>query len=372
MSATGDLHTVGLIQDAALDPTLWPSVVERLVHQLDGAAGGLVVSDRRSGFTLASQGFDPACVRQYFDHYVHLDPMVQVRSPLGHPMISSKMLVDGVFKKSEFFNDWFAPQGFRDCLSAVVHRETERLTRIHIVPRQCPGDLSAREMDRFARILPFLIRALRVSQRLELLSDRLCAHQDALRTVAHAIMLLDRCGRLAFANPPAEKLLRAAKPLALRDGRLVACDAETNAVLQAAMARAMHEGGDELGGVQELTVPRLRRRPLMVSVVPISRRMMDRGEAGGQPAIMIMVVDSEVRPWSRLDGVVRAYGLTSAEGRVLEAIVDRAGLGEAADRLGIGRATVKTHLNRILAKTGTTRQSELIRLVAGSLPPLNG
>ena len=371
MPAAADLHTIGLIQDAALDSALWPSVVERMVHQLDGAAGGIVVSDRRGGFTLAAQGFDPACVGQYFDHYVHLDPMLRDRSSLGQPMISSTLLPEGAFLKSEFFNDWFAPQGFRDCLSAVVHRETERLTRIHIVPRRTAEDLPARDLARFTGMLPFLMRALRVAQRLDLLSDRLGAQQDALRVVAHAVMLLDRRGCLVFANPPAENLLHAATSLAVKNGRLVARDAGTNSALQAALARAM-DSDDNRGGVQELTVRRLKHRPLMMSVVPISRRMTDRVDPAMQPAAMIMVADSEMRPWSRLDGIIRAYGLTPAEGRVLAAIVDRDGLDEAADHLGIGRATVKTHVNRILAKTGTTRQSELIRLIAGSLPPLRG
>ncbi|HKU96604.1 MAG TPA: helix-turn-helix transcriptional regulator, partial [Vineibacter sp.] len=67
-----------------------------------------------------------------------------------------------------------------------------------------------------------------------------------------------------------------------------------------------------------------------------------------------------------------AYGLTAAEGKVLDAVIDGDGVDGIADRLGVARATVKTHLNRILAKTGTTRQNELIRLVAGTLPPLRG
>jgi DNA-binding CsgD family transcriptional regulator len=33
--------------------------------------------------------------------------------------------------------------------------------------------------------------------------------------------------------------------------------------------------------------------------------------------------------------------------------------------LGVSQATVKTHLNNIFRKTGATRQSELIKLVAG-------
>jgi DNA-binding CsgD family transcriptional regulator len=46
------------------------------------------------------------------------------------------------------------------------------------------------------------------------------------------------------------------------------------------------------------------------------------------------------------------------------------GVAETADALGISEATVKTHLNHIFAKTGTQRQAELVKLVAGHLSPL--
>jgi DNA-binding CsgD family transcriptional regulator len=55
---------------------------------------------------------------------------------------------------------------------------------------------------------------------------------------------------------------------------------------------------------------------------------------------------------------------------VLRAVVEIGGVPEIADALGIGEATVKTHLHRLFAKTGTSRQAELVKLVAGFSNPL--
>ncbi len=132
----------------------------------------------------------------------------------------------------------------------------------------------------------------------------------------------------------------------------------------------MVDTDDGQGGVRDIVVPRDRRRPLLLSVVPVGRRAADRADLDLPVAAMILVADPDVRPWARLDGFARAYGLTAAEGKVLDALLDGEGVDRVAECLGIGRATVKTHLNRILAKTGTARQNELIRLVAGSLSPL--
>jgi DNA-binding CsgD family transcriptional regulator len=38
--------------------------------------------------------------------------------------------------------------------------------------------------------------------------------------------------------------------------------------------------------------------------------------------------------------------------------------------LGISETTVKTHLQRVFDKTGTNRQADLVKLVAGFLNPL--
>jgi DNA-binding CsgD family transcriptional regulator len=55
------------------------------------------------------------------------------------------------------------------------------------------------------------------------------------------------------------------------------------------------------------------------------------------------------------------FGLTLAEARLLGEIIGGSGLLTAAAKLNITEATARSHANRILAKTGTTRQTELIR-----------
>jgi DNA-binding CsgD family transcriptional regulator len=65
-----------------------------------------------------------------------------------------------------------------------------------------------------------------------------------------------------------------------------------------------------------------------------------------------------------------AFELTPAEQRVLAHIVEAGSVAEAAERMRLSEATVKTHLQHIFSKTGTARQAELVRLVAGFVGPL--
>ena len=70
------------------------------------------------------------------------------------------------------------------------------------------------------------------------------------------------------------------------------------------------------------------------------------------------------------DVIGETYKLTPAELRVLTAIVEIGGVPEVAAALGVAETTVKTHVARLFEKTGTRRQAELVKLVAGFAMPL--
>ena len=67
-----------------------------------------------------------------------------------------------------------------------------------------------------------------------------------------------------------------------------------------------------------------------------------------------------------------AFKLTPTELRVLLAIVEVGGVPEVATAFGIADTTVRTHVTRLFEKTGTSRQADLVKLVAGYATPLSG
>jgi DNA-binding CsgD family transcriptional regulator len=64
------------------------------------------------------------------------------------------------------------------------------------------------------------------------------------------------------------------------------------------------------------------------------------------------------------EAVANQFKLTSAEVRVLFAIVQIGGVPDVAPVLGVSEQTVKSHLHRIYEKTDTRRQADLVKLVA--------
>lgn len=66
-----------------------------------------------------------------------------------------------------------------------------------------------------------------------------------------------------------------------------------------------------------------------------------------------------------MEAVATFYRLTAGEVRVLDAMLKIDGVKAIADLLGITKGTVRTHLHNLFRKTGTQRQSELVKLIAG-------
>ena len=54
---------------------------------------------------------------------------------------------------------------------------------------------------------------------------------------------------------------------------------------------------------------------------------------------------------------------------MLESLLDLGSVTAAADLLGTSKSTVKRHLEHLFAKTGTKRQADLVRLIAGFESP---
>ena len=85
----------------------------------------------------------------------------------------------------------------------------------------------------------------------------------------------------------------------------------------------------------------------------------------------IFVQDPIVMPLFPGEAFTDLYGLTPSELRVLLAMAPGLSVKEAAEMLGLGETTAKTHLQHIHSKTGTSKQTELVRLFMSSTPPVS-
>ena len=100
----------------------------------------------------------------------------------------------------------------------------------------------------------------------------------------------------------------------------------------------------------------------IVSIMPASEA------TGGHVVVIVNAVDIDLPLLGPC--LAEAYGLTSAEIRVLIALLKRRTLPEIATEFGVTHRTVKAHLQKLFEKIGVKRQADLVGEVLGLIPAM--
>ncbi len=91
---------------------------------------------------------------------------------------------------------------------------------------------------------------------------------------------------------------------------------------------------------------------------------------GEEPVVALFITSTDDGGLYGVSALAESYGLTAAETRVLEKLIETQSPAKVAERLGLSLYTVKSHLRKIFQKTGTARQVELLRLIECFRVPL--
>lgn len=173
-----------------------------------------------------------------------------------------------------------------------------------------------------------------------------------------AIIVADEDRRVLYANAPGAAFLESQEDLFAENSRLQAGDAATEAALRHAFA-ALCEGAawGEVVGV--LPLRRGLRLPLMAFVIRIPWL---GGNGSGAPRRAALLLGHDPHAPCAIGQLGAGFGLTAAETRVVERLLQGESLREACVALGITENTGRTHLKAVFAKTGARSQADLVRL----------
>jgi DNA-binding CsgD family transcriptional regulator len=184
---------------------------------------------------------------------------------------------------------------------------------------------------------------------------------EVLDSLSIGVLLIDGGGYVMHVNSQAQRILAAGDTLRIMYGRLATTDHELTKVLQNAMLASAFSNATTGVAHTALSLTSADETRYLVQVLPLHAR--GRPAAGSATAAVLVARAAFEFP-SCPQVISRAYNLTPTELRVLLTIVDVGGVPEVAAALGIAASTVKTHLGRLFEKTGTSRQAELVKIVA--------
>jgi DNA-binding CsgD family transcriptional regulator len=265
------------------------------------------------------------------------------------------------YLKSTYFNEWAKPQGIGDLLAGHLVRGPSAHCWLSVRRDYKRGPYSAGELSLARDVAPHLVRALKLWARLRSIRGEGTPAAAALDAFACAVIVVDAEARILHTNRLAEALLSQQKTLVTLRGQVAAPRHDETTALRAAIRLAAHKTfHDQREGVvavhnddQELSI---------VHVIPLSADGR-WGGLGNRAAIVGLFVADRGRGQLRaLGAFISCYRLTPMEGRVLAQILTGGGLTKVAEDLAISVTTARSHLQQVFAKTGASKQAELVRM----------
>ncbi len=366
-------HLIGDIYDAALDRSIWPSVLEKTCKYVEGVASALLSHDLRDPDAQFhfSWGDDPGYTKLYNETYVKLNPVVSAavrQAKVGEVNTYLDFISPDEYRNTRFYKEWAGPQGYVDAVQATLDKSATSFAAAVVMRHESNGPVDDGTRRRMRLLAPHFRRAVTIGKVIDRHQAEAATLSDTLDGLAAAMFLVDADARILHANASAHAVLSAGTVLRRCTGRLAFLDASVEQSLRKTFAAV----GDRAIGARGIAVPLNARdgEQWLVHVLPLTSGMRraagDRYAATAAVFLRRATLDLPA-PVETIGGL---YGLTPAELRVLAAIVDIGGVPEVAPALGISETTVKTHLRHVFDKTGVTRQADLVKLIAGFASPL--
>ncbi|WP_174285518.1 helix-turn-helix transcriptional regulator [Sphingomonas bacterium] len=210
-----------------------------------------------------------------------------------------------------------------------------------------------------AALLPDFSRALQLGF---LHADKLSAAywEGVLTERSDPVLLIDEQGRFIRGGAAVERIFAAADGLDIRAGRLHACDPTSHERLRMLLARAV-ACVSPIGGSVPVRRPS-GRAAYLVTALPLPRAIRMLAPFGA--AALVTIVDPTARIRTNADRWRDAFGLTAREAELAALLMQGHSVDSAAHVLGIVTGTARLHLRHALAKTGVSRQADMIRLLS--------
>jgi DNA-binding CsgD family transcriptional regulator len=274
---------------------------------------------------------------------------------------------DAEFEKSEFYNDFFKPLDLHYSFGLKIPLGNLSPAYLSTQRSKSLGAFNGEGIV-LETLMPHLRRALELHLKFVHLQSNVCGLETALDSFEHAVFGLNREGSVILSNRTAEAAVQAGDAIFLTNGVLSCVFPEQNRRLQSILSDAVAAGtGMGLSSGDSLLINRRAgENPLRVVVTPFFSPLPG---SAVKLAALVFVSDPASRPQPR-GAILRAlYGLTPAEGRVADLLLQGLDVREISICLKLTLETARFHTKRVLSKTGAKRQSELMRLML-SLPQL--
>lgn len=356
-------RTVADIYESALNPAHWDVAMAGIINRTApprwdiafllwerlnppggrfvGAFG--VAEFARQGYIAAFAGRNP------WSQYGHAQPV-------GTVAHTDALLSREEFRASELYRSFLCTWDIDSALIGVIDRAGPQHLGL-VVPGPDSGPVD-NLIDAVSRYLPHIQRATRISRRLGEANLRAANAEAALERSPSATLILGPDLELLYANGHGNEVLDGGYGDA-RNGRLMLRDRKAHAALLA-LTRGEDPAPSLALSIEPQDRPAMRALAMRIDA-PMTQTLCGPIEGG-----RVLLVGSVHPGGIRQDAVKRYvewFDMTPAEARLAALLADGRSLEDAATSRGVSVNAERFLLRGIFAKTGTSRQSELVALL---------
>ncbi|MEJ2378876.1 MAG: helix-turn-helix transcriptional regulator [Pseudolabrys sp.] len=354
--------TIESIYDAGTDHARWPTALGLIGELVDGRFCDLIVMHRNRIVTETASRPDANSFLKDVDRELwkenlwfqrqHLDP--GNRTIVGEQLASPAEL-----KKTRFYSEFLKVVDLFHMCGAKFSSSSDLTYFIGAVRSERQPPFGHREVELMDSVLPHISRATRIAALLQDLNLYAAGLESAASQLAFGMLLIDETDRVLYANVEAERQLREERIIYQRNGRLAAATGSLQQKLSTFLS-----GLAFFSEADALHLADTRGQGMKLVGAPLPQRRRDFACLGPTARSVIFLFDDATNTPPPMRLIAKLYGLTPAESRLAEALMASETLAEYEERADLTHNTIKTQLRSLFAKTGTRRQSDLMRQLA--------
>ena len=359
---------ISRIYDAAVDSQLWPEALAEILRFVGNSGTHLWLMNGQTSEVTHSihVNMPDKMIEEYNGDVIKVCP--RWANARKHPdrtfLFDYQHIDEGRIDSNEYYH-WLQTKGdrIRYYLGGRLRVGSSLEGFQSLAFRKQEGHSQKKHLERFSRILPHVQHAMQIGQQMGTWHFVAQSAVETLNKLSHGVVILDDAGKLMTHNQCAEQFLKSPYRILLKGDRLTLLDAVVDQQLQLLISQCLATVAGKAqfpGGT--INIPgNSHIAPLCVHVYPMK---LPPGLFKLERSAVVLFLFGPITAGDFDETVLRTvFGFTSAESRLVAAILKGTTISGASKKLRISINTARTQLKSIFARVGVHRQADLVRLV---------
>lgn len=360
---------VDALYESEVGERRWPRVAQAMSELMQAHVVRVTATDARTNEVLVdalTHGWPEDRIREYDAHYMAEDPRIKgAMRNLGTSISCVDVVDTETFDKSPLVRDLLDRPDVdaRWSLMRISRTFDGAYLRVGASRRRADGGFGAWEKQQFDIALRHILHVLELDVRIIALGRQKLTLEQSLDAVAAATVILTRDLHVLHVNAAATRLIGEGNGLRLHAGRLMA----TRPADHKALESMLHHTDVARQGVGSpppaIVIHNGEDAPVLVRAYALARSSYLASKDSTSQCVLILTAGDKQAD-SGLNAVLKSFGLTAAEQRLVHGLLQGSTLVGVANHLDVSIETVRSQLKSVHAKVGVHRQSDLVRLLS--------